>query len=307
MLSRDVQVLKNSTEKHIRMKLELELGNSIHVFPDNKEKLLVVPDNVKMQDIVAENQILQRDLNVWKTIYKYQHIKISIIDWTSSHILFAIRKNVKPTHGLTTPLMYANNASMYQITLNVFYAGLFTDDPEDKCLSQRVKMLIQSFSQDIIYGVTCGKHKPPKHLLLPYAVNTLTGNVEVIQTLNILGVSYSHLEEKDSPLCLQKLAATMNQQVILPVAFRPSMFTILAWDNIDRLEETLTGKGTSHRVNGIAVQGKVYRPHLPKANLPNIEKQKQRTVSTEHQELEVYVASERVGPQPLIIRATGAQ
>lgn len=112
--------------------------------------------------------------------------------------------------------------------MNVFYVGLFTDDPEEKCLSQRVKMLIQSFSQDIIYRVTCGKRIPLKHLLLPYAVNTLTGNVEVIQTLNILGVSYSHLEEKDTALCLQKLAATTNQQVILPAAIRLSVFTILA-------------------------------------------------------------------------------
>ena len=29
---------------------------------------------------------------------------------------------------------------------------------------------------------------------------------------------------------------------------------MLAWDNIDRLEETLSGAGTTHRINGIAVQ-----------------------------------------------------
>ena len=30
--------------------------------------------------------------------------------------------------------------------------------------------------------------------------------------------------------------------------------TGVIYDNIDRLEETLSGAGTSHRVNGIAVQ-----------------------------------------------------
>ena len=84
-------------------------------------------------------------------------------------------------------------------------------------------------------------------------------------------------------------------------------FTHLAWENIDRLEETITGKVASHRVNGIAVQSKVYGSHLPKANLPIIEKHRHRTVSTEHQELDVYVAGERVGPQQLITIATGAQ
>ena len=35
------------------------------------------------------------------------------------------------------------------------------------------------------------------------------------------------------------------------------MPTVLAFDNIDRVEETLRGRGTSHGVNGIAVQSEV--------------------------------------------------
>ncbi len=61
----------------------------------------------------------------------------------------------------------------------------------------------------------------------------------------------------------------------------------------------MTGKGTSHRVNGIAVQKKVYGPHLPKPNLPPVTKQKQRTIIIENQELEAYVSGVKVGPQPL--------
>ena len=146
----------------------------------------------------------------------------------------------------------------------------------------------------------CGQHKPPKHILLPYAVKTLTGNVELIRTLNKFGhgVSYSQLEENDTALCLQKLAAG-NQGLALPSSIKPYVFTTLAWDNIDRLEETLTGKGSSHRVNGIAVQARIYGPHLPMADLPCIERKKQRSVSAEHEELEVYVAGTCVGPQPL--------
>jgi hypothetical protein len=161
----------------------------------------------------------------------------------------------------------------------------------------------------MIYAVTCGQHKPPKHILLPYAVKTLTGNIEIIQTLNKFGhgMSYSQLEENDTALCLQKLATGLNQKVVLPASIKPHVFTNLAWDNIDRLEETLTGKGTSYRVNGIAVQAKVYGPHLPRAELPRIEKRKQRSVNIEHQELEVYVAGARVGPQPLPTRQNYVQ
>ena len=173
--------------------------------------------------------------------------------------------------------MSTENALQYQITCSGFFLGLLTGDPENKNPSQRVKIVIESLSQDIVYAVTCGQQKPPKHFLLPYAVKTLTGNVELIQTLNRLGhgVSYSQLEENDTALCLQKLAATTNQQVVLPADIKPYVFTNLAWDNIDRLEETLTGTGTSHRVNGITVQLKIFGPHLPERPLPNIKKQKQ--------------------------------
>ena len=77
------------------------------------------------------------------------------------------------------------------------------------------------------------------------------------------------------------------------------MFTNLEWDNIDCLEETLTGEGTTHRVNGIAVQPRVYGPQLPCAELPAITKRKQRTITHEVQPLTTYIAGERVGPQVL--------
>lgn len=42
--------------------------------------------------------------------------------------------------------------------------------------------------------------------------------------------------------------------VVLPSNIKPIVPTTLGWDNIDRNQETLTGQGTSHRINGIVVQ-----------------------------------------------------
>lgn len=209
---------------------------------------------------------------------------------------------------LPTPWPYhpSDAASYYNVPhlLERFLVGLLTGDPGGKCYSDRINTLIQSLSQDMIYAVTCGKHEPPKHMLLPYAVKTLTGNTELIRTLNKFGhsVSYSQLEENETALCLQKLATGLNQRVALPAFIKPHVFTNLAWDNIDRLEETLSGKGTSHRVNGIVVQAKVYGPDLPRSELPLVAKKKQRSISVEHQKLDVYVAGTRVGPQPIQTR-----
>ena len=68
--------------------------------------------------------------------------------------------------------------------------------PEEPC-SSKVQRLVNSFGQDIVFGVTGGRRKPPKHILLPYAVKTLTNNVELIQILNRCGhgVAYSQIEE----------------------------------------------------------------------------------------------------------------
>ena len=127
--------------------------------------------------------------------------------------------------------------------------------PEEPC-SSKVQRLVNSFGQDIVFGVTGGRRKPPKHILLLYAVKTLTNNVELIQIMNRCGhgVAYSQIEELNTALCLQKMAMNPENAVPLPDNIKPYISTSLAWDNINRLEETHSGGGTSHRVNGIATQ-----------------------------------------------------
>ena len=64
--------------------------------------------------------------------------------------------------------------------------------------------------------------------------------------------------------------------------------------------EALSGKGTSHRVNGIAVPPRVFGPDLPPKDRSRIDKRKERTLSKENQpQLDVYVAGPRVGPHLL--------
>lgn len=103
---------------------------------------------------------------------------------------------------------------------------------------------MQPFNQDLIYAVTWWQHQPPRHSFLPNAVKT--GNMDLIQTLNKLwyAVYYSHLEQGNTALCLQKLASGFNHKVVLLVSIKPRVFPNLTWDNIDTLEETLTGNGT---------------------------------------------------------------
>lgn len=111
------------------------------------------------------------------------------------------------------------------------------------------------------------------------------------------------MEENDTALCLPKLAQGLNERVLLPSSIKPNVFTTIAWDNIERLEETLSGHGTSHRVNGIAVQPRVFGPDPPPVKPPPVARSKQRTLTLAKQaELPVFVAGSRAGPHPLITK-----
>ena len=298
MLSKGLSTMKDSTRTDIRRKLETEFGNSLHIISNEKRKLLVLPDNVSRYEFAERYYEAKQELQKWRE----QSSDInSTITKASSFIRTAIMKMDSTTQWPIHPSDVTSDSLVIPAVLKHFLMGLLTGKPEHSSPPQRVAMLLDSFSQDIIYGVTHGRCKPPKQILLGYGVKTLTGNVELVRTLNRFGhsVSYSQLEENDTALCLQKLAAALNEQVILPESIQPYLFTNLAFDNIDRLEETLTGAGTTHRVNGIAVQPRVYGPHPQKLELPEVEKLKQRSVITERKQLPTYIAGVRCGPQSL--------
>ena len=146
-----------------------------------------------------------------------------------------------------------------------FLSTLLTGNTEpQKFCSQRVQCLANSFGQDLVFGVTNGGVETPKHMLLPYAVKSLTNNVELIQIINLFGrgVSYSQIEELNTTLCLEKLAAIAENMIPLPDNIKPyNIPTSLASDNIERVEETLLGEGTSHCVNRITVQAQHFGPY----------------------------------------------
>jgi len=101
---------------------------------------------------------------------------------------------------------------------------------------------------------------------MQYAIKSTTGSVEMIRMINRIGddVSYTPLEELETSLCIQKLQIQKDEHIALLEHIHPHVPTTLAFGNIYRIEETLSGAGTSHCVNGIAVQASVYGDHQPR-------------------------------------------
>ena len=111
------------------------------------------------------------------------------------------------------------------------------------------------------------------------------------------------LQEIDTALCLHKMAMFPDSAVAIPSNIVPYTNVTFGWDNIDRLEETLSGVGTSHRVNGLIVQRKIYGPFLPPCTpVPVIPKLGQKSISFDDQPLPLYNAGNRVGPLPRILK-----
>jgi hypothetical protein len=108
-----------------------------------------------------------------------------------------------------------------------------------------------SIAQDLLALATDAKFMP-KRLGLALTVMHRTGSTRLVSLLNKLGhtVSVSTLKRFETALANLQL----KDEDGLPEPLRVGMPTILIADNIDFSEETMTGMGTTHHTNVIAVQ-----------------------------------------------------
>lgn len=109
--------------------------------------------------------------------------------------------------------------------LHILLSG--SADPSHE-MSSRIDRLGNSYGQDLIFGVSSGTQKTLRHILLPYAIKSLTNNVELIQIINRCGhgVSYTQVEEVETASCLQKIAKASEDRI--PENIQPCVHTTLA-------------------------------------------------------------------------------
>ena len=295
--------VNDSTKKNLRRTLNTEFKETLKFLNNVNGRVLVYPSSLDIDETVLKYNSVRQELRVAENQTYYSIITKSALMLRKAITTRGISDDWPPdttTSNIPEPL-----AKVYQVRL--------TGDPNCDAQTERVSRLSNSFAQDLVYAVTNGKEKTAKHVLLPNTVKSLTGNVELIHTLNRLGhsLSYSMMQQIDTALCLQKLSS--GDDVPLSTDVRPGIFTTLVWDNIDRLEETLSGGGTSHRVNGIAIHQKDLYEDVEQRVPPRVPKTKKRSISGDSHNIPIYNAGKRMGPKPLeridsplttIVRAT---
>jgi len=60
--ARGIEKLDISTRKHIKRKIDAEFGSSLEIFPDNKGKLLVIPEDLSLKEM-AKAYVTTKSLN----------------------------------------------------------------------------------------------------------------------------------------------------------------------------------------------------------------------------------------------------
>ena len=213
MNSLGVYDIKRQTKNHIRRKLEAEFGKTIEIITDDKGKLFVLPDNLSREMIVKENLRLAAELDSTSRVKDCD----KLIQNSALEIRADVKKCKSEHQWPPQPDKLKNEYIPLPKSLTNFLKVLLTGNTYDSMPTSHIQRLIQSFGQDYIYAISRGTQKPAKHILLPWAVKSLTGNVELIKFVNRLGhgISYDQLEEMDTAYCLQKL--TMEDEFDVPM------------------------------------------------------------------------------------------
>ena len=118
---------------------------------------------------------------------------------------------------------------------------------------------VASICQDIIYIWSKGRIQPPKTLALGLTLRHLTGNKRVNDILSAL----VHAASYQISLGLETALAMSQHEQGLPPEFQLTDAAAVCWDNIDFSNETVSGGGTAHYVNGILLQPITQGPVTP--------------------------------------------
>jgi len=191
----------------------------------------------------------------------------------------------------------------------VLISGKSLDSESSK--TEKTIRLKECFGQDIVSLVTNGAVKTPKSVLFPSVVKALCNTIEVVKLINKYdhGVSYDLVEEIETGYALDVIDKQRENRVVLLASVTQeeckSTVALMVADNIDNLECTLSGSGTSHRVNSILVTERNERESGDESDdqdyAPPVAKKCRRslpaTVVTE--EIPEYYGAKRVGPGEL--------
>lgn len=152
---------------------------------------------------------------------------------------------------------------------------------------------VLSIAQDIIHLSSNGRKRTPKSMSLAITMKHPTGSAHIIRLLNGLGhcSSYDSVNRAETAIASNKL----ENPITIPPGFQKNILSVLVFDNIDYTEETLSGAGTTHQVNGIMYQRQVVGLSPTEDSSSNPVSRRERTIDPPTLVLDQFILGRRQG------------
>ena len=222
-----------NTKKNLRQRIEQNLIG--YNFITIERKMYMYPDSLNVRDAVMEIINLRKTVEIMQQATESEKQLMKAANLIRNEI-----KSMKDTMPWP-PSLSDLDISAVDIgeTLSYFMNTLLTGGIREPTSARMIRLKL-SIGQDLVYAVSNGKIKTPKSIMYPTVIKSLTNS-----TLNNKlghGVSKSILEELFTENALHIIDKQTNEDTLIPHGFLPNKLTIAVHDNIDRLEETLSGK-----------------------------------------------------------------
>ena len=135
---------------------------------------------------------------------------------------------------------------------------ILNTETKDITRKDNINRQVLSIGQDLIYCVSKGSVRTPKHIGLAVSVKHMTGSKKVVTMLNRFGhaINYDELQRIDTAIA-ENIIKSDNTDTLLPSNISAGQFVHAAADNIDINEETLDGLSTTHATSMVLYQKKL--------------------------------------------------
>lgn len=221
-------------------------------------RLLVYPNTLEIENVVLDIFELRKELEVIKGSLSENEENVVRTARVLNSEIKGLQMSWQPKEeNLKSDKVGDYIPHLLDVFLTVLITGKAID--KEKSSTERTVRLKESFAQDIVFSVTNGSVKTPKSVLFPCVVKSLCNNTEIVKLINKYGhgISYDLVQEIETEYALEVIDVQRENKVVIPAKVTAesvsSKVAVMVADNIDIMECTLTGSGTSHRVNSILI------------------------------------------------------
>jgi hypothetical protein len=156
-----------------------------------------------------------------------------------------------------------------------------------------------SILQDVMYLTAKGDVFVPKSMALGMTIKHWTGSSRLIQLMNKLGHCVSPTTVKRLETALAQLQLELSEEC--PYKLQNGAPTIFVADNIDFSEETISGHGTTHHTNCLAIQVEAVTSNIIRPPV-SISRRASSLSQAPSQQFQYYERMRRSGSQQFVDR-----